>query len=110
MTVEIFVICASPRLRPVCHSIKAPAGWSRSTAHLRQVTDFALGSAPTEAVDVMPCGAYLGTASWLDGRRLEAEESPGSMETRCRITSGGGNPRESATEKQTAGRVIGRQG
>lgn len=29
-----------------------------------------------------------------------AEESPGSMETRCRITSGGGNPRESATENK----------
>ena len=29
-----------------------------------------------------------------------AEESPGSMETRCRITSGGGDPRESATESK----------
>ena len=28
------------------------------------------------------------------------EESPGSMETRCRITSGGGDPRESATESR----------
>jgi len=28
------------------------------------------------------------------------EESPGSTETRCRITSGGGNPRESATENK----------
>ena len=26
------------------------------------------------------------------------EESPGSMETRCRVTPGGGDPRESATE------------
>jgi hypothetical protein len=25
------------------------------------------------------------------------------MDERCRITSGGGDPRESATEKQTAG-------
>ncbi len=41
-------------------------------------------------------------ASWPDGRRrfFEAEESPGSIETRCRITSGGGNPRESATENK----------
>jgi hypothetical protein len=31
---------------------------------------------------------------------LAAEESPGSMETRCRITSGGGDPRESATENK----------
>src|SRR5581483_9950832 len=35
------------------------------------------------------------------GRPLPSgEESPGSMETRCRITSGGGDPRESATENK----------
>ena len=28
------------------------------------------------------------------------EESPGSMETRCRVTPGGGDPRESATESK----------
>ena len=32
--------------------------------------------------------------------RPRGEESPGSAETRCRITSGGGNPRESATESK----------
>jgi hypothetical protein len=32
--------------------------------------------------------------------RLEGEESPGSIDIRCRITSGGGNPRESATENE----------
>ncbi len=31
-------------------------------------------------------------------RQCFGEESPGSMETRCRVTPGGGNPRESATE------------
>lgn len=31
--------------------------------------------------------------------RLRGEESPGSTEKRCRITSGGGDPRESATER-----------
>ena len=50
------------------------------------------------------CGPTSLFASWLDDRRREArkgagEESPGSMETRCRITSGGGDPRESATER-----------
>ncbi len=30
------------------------------------------------------------------------EESPGSTETRCRVTPGGGNPRESATENESA--------
>ncbi len=29
---------------------------------------------------------------------LQGEESPGSTEARCRVTPGGGDPRESATE------------
>ncbi len=29
-----------------------------------------------------------------------AEESPGSTEARCRVTPGGGDPRESATESK----------
>src|SRR5438067_1946742 len=33
-------------------------------------------------------------------RSARGEESPGSTETRCRITSGGGDPRESATENK----------
>ncbi|CDX50720.1 conserved hypothetical protein [Mesorhizobium plurifarium] len=44
-------------------------------------------------------------ASWPGGRARESrkaagEESPGSMETRCRLTAGGGDPRESATESK----------
>ena len=34
---------------------------------------------------------------------LPLEESPGSMETRCRVIPGGGNPRESATESKPPG-------
>jgi hypothetical protein len=34
------------------------------------------------------------------GRKVAGEESPGSMDMRCRITSGGGNPRDSATENK----------
>ncbi len=49
-------------------------------------------------------------ASWPGGRtclrrKVAREESPGSMETRCRITSGGGDPRESATESKPPGRL-----
>ncbi|KGT81499.1 hypothetical protein MA20_01740 [Bradyrhizobium japonicum] len=33
-------------------------------------------------------------------RKAAGEESPGSLDIRCRITSGGGNPRESATENE----------
>src|SRR5712671_2561815 len=32
--------------------------------------------------------------------RPTGEESPGSIDIRCRITSGGGNPRDSATENE----------
>jgi hypothetical protein len=32
-------------------------------------------------------------------RGLRGEESPGSTEARCRVTPGGGDPRESATER-----------
>ena len=52
--------------------------------------------------------------SWPDGRsgkgrKAAGEESPGSMETRCRVTPGGGDPRESATESKPPARVrIGR--
>jgi len=43
--------------------------------------------------------------SRLDGRsgkhrKVAGEESPGSMDIRCRITTGGREPRESATEKR----------
>ena len=33
-------------------------------------------------------------------RTVAGEESPGSMDIRCRITSGGREPRESATENE----------
>jgi predicted nucleic acid-binding protein len=55
----------------------------------------------------------------LDGCALpgdrEGEESPGSTETRCRLTTGGGDPRESATENKPPrwpafGRQTSRQG
>jgi N-acetylmuramoyl-L-alanine amidase len=38
-------------------------------------------------------------------RKVAGEESPGSMDKRCRITSGGREPRESATENRPPRRV-----
>ena len=35
-----------------------------------------------------------------NGRKAAGEESPGSIDMRCRITSGGGDPRDSATENE----------
>ena len=37
---------------------------------------------------------------WMTAGRFRREESPGSTETRCRVTPGGGDPRESATESK----------
>jgi hypothetical protein len=47
---------------------------------------------------------------WTAAASLEAEESPGSIRTRRRITSGGGDPRDSATESKPPGRAEGSVG
>jgi hypothetical protein len=59
-------------------------------------------------LDLAIRNAYLVIASWPDGRLLitrerQREESPGSSETRRRVTPGGGDPRESATEIKPLG-------
>ena len=43
-------------------------------------------------------------------RKLQGEESPGSTETRCRVTPGGREPRESATESKPPPEAFGRRG
>src|ERR1700751_6201160 len=48
----------------------------------------------------MPCGVSRPDGRSRYGRKAAGEESPGSIDIRCRITSGGGNPRESATENE----------
>lgn len=51
------------------------------------------------------------TAGWPlsgNGETRREEESPGSTGTRCRVTPGGGDPRESATESKPP--ALGRQG
>jgi len=46
-------------------------------------------------IEIGPVGRTVAYASvW--------EESPGSMEKRCRLMAGGGDPRDSATENETA--------
>jgi len=42
-------------------------------------------------------------AAFRRGQPRRGEESPGSTETRCRVTPGGGDPRESATESKPPG-------
>jgi len=44
-------------------------------------------------------------AGWSPLLFAAGEESPGSTETRCQITSGGGDPRESATERKPPNRA-----
>ena len=43
------------------------------------------------------------TAGYMFVGILWLEESPGSTEMRCRVTPGGGNPRESAAESKPPG-------
>ena len=46
------------------------------------------------AAQIFPCQ----TVGWPLSAGARGEESPGSSEARCRVTPGGGDPRESATE------------
>ena len=48
----------------------------------------------------MPRASVGRTAAPAIGRKAAGEESPGSIDIRCRITSGGGDPRDSATENE----------
>src|SRR5580698_11195176 len=48
----------------------------------------------------MPWGVSRPDGRSRYGRKAAEEESPGSIDIRCRITSGGGNPRDSATENE----------
>src|SRR5580698_4927917 len=48
----------------------------------------------------MPWGVSRPDGRSRYGRKAAGEESPGSIDIRCRITSGGGNPRDSATENE----------
>ena len=50
------------------------------------------------------------TAAPRKRRKAAGEESPGSMDMRCRITSGGGDPRESATENKPPAGAFGKGG
>src|SRR5476649_2646502 len=48
----------------------------------------------------MPSTSVGRTAAPAMVERPKGEESPGSIDIRCRITSGGGDPRDSATENE----------
>ena len=49
-------------------------------------------------------------AGWPLPGATPGEESPGSTETRCRVTPGGGDPRESATESSPPAGTLGSAG
>src|SRR5580704_556957 len=48
----------------------------------------------------MPRGVSRPEGRSGNHRKVAGEESPGSIDIRCRITSGGGDPRDSATENE----------
>ena len=51
---------------------------------------------------IVPCQ----TAGWPLFPAMAREESPGSTQARCRVTPGGGDPRESATETHRRARQL----
>ena len=67
-------------------------------------------------LDGLPATPLITPVSKPDGRFAYCfayqggEESPGSMEARCRITSGGGDPRDSATESKPPAKPSGEGG
>jgi hypothetical protein len=76
-----------------------PVGqWTKGPAH----SFAAICLAAPLRLDVATRPGHVPLARRLDGRcRREAmEESPGSTGIRCRLTAGGGDPRESATENK----------
>src|SRR5467141_530623 len=54
----------------------------------------------------MPSRSVGRTAAPATAERSKGEESPGSIDMRCRITSGGGDPRDSATENEPPAFVL----
>ena len=71
-------------------------GWQRSefeSAEAVEVDRQGLTSGSNPAMRVSPEG-------WAAAGAQAREESPGSTEIRCRVTPGGGDPRESATESR----------
>ena len=69
-----------------------------TTSGPRRLHDFAMIAVQGPlARDVM---ARLVDGELPKPSRKRGEESPGSTERRCRVTPGGGDPRESATESR----------
>ncbi len=82
-----------------------------------ETPQFAFGETPQFAFGETALAPVRSAALWW-GRCQEVgwpplrfgvgEESPGSTETRCRVTPGGGDPRESATESRPPVLVAGK--
>ena len=97
---------AAKRMNPVsaayCSKVKRVSWQSWLPVAERSIVT---GSYGRFSVAFSAANAFIRPASRPGGRtsksrKAAGEESPGSMETRCRITAGGGDPRESATESK----------
>ena len=87
---------ARGKVQELSHTAFDPAVCAPST----RPPHFTLNPIPCPLLTLRRDAHIRGIASRPDGRRACTEESPGSMETRRRITSGGGDPRDSATESK----------
>jgi hypothetical protein len=95
--------------------VRDPIGRSRGSPRPPLV------NAPAPSLDVAAAAphSFIGQSAGRPPRRRptfpevaggDGEESPGSMDIRCRITSGGGDPRDSATENRPPRRPYPRVG
>ena len=82
-------------------------------AHRGRVTDYCRRARATSTVSPLdgggqrphPCLCQSVGRPLRQNRKVAGEESPGSMDKRCRITSGGREPRDSATENRPPRRL-----
>jgi len=107
MAIAVFSAWAPTLLSAVIRCNRARAN-SGDAADLRPVSRFSQPSLVPLDLSLKP--ATCRGASRLDGRCCfgaqaseVAEESPGSMDGRWRLTAAGGDPRDSATEKRPPG-------
>ena len=96
----------SIRPAPRCESLLAQRGRVRTTCRAR-ARDSRSPARPLDGEGQAPHPSYCQSVGrpLRRNRKVAGEESPGSMDKRCRITSGGREPRESATENRPPRRV-----
>src|ERR1700730_8597403 len=93
---------AHEQSQQIWRSSDVPGYFLRATSEISECPGEDVAAQPLTRTPGVPIHCRV---SRLDGRsgkhrKVAGEESPGSMDIRCRITTGGREPRESATESR----------